>query len=415
MDEERGKYLISARIEADGVIERSDVVGAIFGQTEGLLGDRLELRSLQESERVGRLEVEVTSSEGRSTGQVEIATSLDRVETAIIAAALETIEQIGPCRASVYVERIEDVRAAKRQDVVDRARELLAVGFEDSGLSAREVIERVRRDAQIYEITEVAGAPAGPEVETSNDVILVEGRADVRRLLEYGINNAVGVEGTNVRGEIVELTRDRTVTAFFDGDRGGNLLLFELAQVGDVDYVTFAPPGRSVEDLSRSEVHTALEERVPYEQAETDGTDEGFRRPNRDQGDQLAAADIESREAQAVTQPVDDSDDVPPDLRDHIRAVIGEESDRARLIDAEYGIMAEADGEDVRSLLDDSDETAYALIVDATIEQATIDKAARLDLDRIVATRLGQFTKRPTDVRVHAATDVIPDLEAPAS
>jgi len=32
------KYLIHANIAADGVVERSDVVGAVFGQTEGLLG-----------------------------------------------------------------------------------------------------------------------------------------------------------------------------------------------------------------------------------------------------------------------------------------------------------------------------------------------------------------------------------------
>ena len=49
------KYLIKAHIKADGIIEKSDVVGAIFGQTEGLLGDELDLRELQRSARVGRI------------------------------------------------------------------------------------------------------------------------------------------------------------------------------------------------------------------------------------------------------------------------------------------------------------------------------------------------------------------------
>jgi len=40
------KYLIKAHIKADGIIEKSDVVGAIFGQTEGLLGDEAHLRIL---------------------------------------------------------------------------------------------------------------------------------------------------------------------------------------------------------------------------------------------------------------------------------------------------------------------------------------------------------------------------------
>ena len=37
--QDTAKYLIHADITTDGVVERSDVVGAVFGQTEGLLGD----------------------------------------------------------------------------------------------------------------------------------------------------------------------------------------------------------------------------------------------------------------------------------------------------------------------------------------------------------------------------------------
>ena len=33
-----GKYVIHATIRVDGTVARKDVVGAIFGQTEGLLG-----------------------------------------------------------------------------------------------------------------------------------------------------------------------------------------------------------------------------------------------------------------------------------------------------------------------------------------------------------------------------------------
>lgn len=33
------KYLIHAQINANGIVEKPDVVGAIFGQTEGLLSN----------------------------------------------------------------------------------------------------------------------------------------------------------------------------------------------------------------------------------------------------------------------------------------------------------------------------------------------------------------------------------------
>ncbi|WP_123622546.1 DNA primase DnaG [Halorubrum sp. CSM-61] len=258
------KYLIHATIAADGVVERSDVVGAVFGQTEGLLGDELDLRDLQESSRVGRIDVAVESENGQSFGEVTVASSLDKVETAILAAALETIDRIGPCHASVEVTSIEDVRAAKRREVVERAKELVAGGFEETSLRSDDILEEVREAARVEGIVDYEGLPAGPRVGDSDAVIVVEGRADVLTLLECGIKNAVAVEGTNVPDAVADLTADRTVTAFLDGDRGGELILRELAQVGDVDYVAFAPPGESVEDLDRNAVFEALRGKVPY-------------------------------------------------------------------------------------------------------------------------------------------------------
>ncbi|RLM50474.1 DNA primase DnaG [Halorubrum sp. Atlit-28R] len=258
------KYLIHATIAADGVVERSDVVGAVFGQTEGLLGDELDLRDLQESSRVGRIDVSVESENGQSFGEVTVASSLDKVETAILAAALETIDRIGPCHASVEVTSIEDVRAAKRREVVERAKELIAGGFEETSLASSDVLDEVRDAARVEGIVDYEGLPAGPRVGDSDAVIVVEGRADVLTLLDCGIKNAVAVEGTNVPEAVAGLTADRTVTAFLDGDRGGELILRELAQVGEVDYVAFAPPGESVEDLDRDAVFEALRGKVPY-------------------------------------------------------------------------------------------------------------------------------------------------------
>ena len=257
------KYLVHADIVADGVVERSDVVGAIFGQTEGLLGDELDLRDLQRASKLGRINVEIDSENGQSFGRVTIASSLDRVETAILAAALETIDRVGPCRSNVAVARIEDVRAAKRRKVVERAKALLGQ-FDESVTSTQELVEEVRKSVRIEDITEYEGLPAGPRVGAGDAVIVVEGRADVLTLLRYGIKNAVAVEGTNVPEAVAALTADRTATAFLDGDRGGDLILKELAQVGDVDYVAISPSDRSVEDLTRREALAALREKVPY-------------------------------------------------------------------------------------------------------------------------------------------------------
>jgi len=286
--DESAKYLIHATIAADGVVERSDVVGAVFGQTEGLLGAELDLRDLQQSSKVGRIDVEIDSENGQSFGEVTLATDLDKVETAILAAALETITRVGPCRASIEVTDIEDVRAAKRRAVVERAKELLAESFTETALSSREVLDEVREAVRPGTVTDYRGLPAGPRVEDSDAVVLVEGRADVIRLLRYGVKNAVAVEGTNV-----------------PDDRGGELVLRELAQVGDVDYVAFAPAGRSVEDLSREEVHAALRRKVPYDRI--DGR-ESLRTAARDAADADDGATGPDR-AGSIDPPPDDAGD----------------------------------------------------------------------------------------------------------
>ena len=90
------KYIIEVNCKIKGVVEKSDIVGAIFGQTEGLLLD-LDLRDLQKSGRIGRIEVITKAKEGVSTGIIKIPSSLTRKETALLAATVETVSRVGPC------------------------------------------------------------------------------------------------------------------------------------------------------------------------------------------------------------------------------------------------------------------------------------------------------------------------------
>jgi len=260
------KYVIHAKIEANGVVERPDVVGAIFGQTEGLLGEDMDLRELLKTGRIGRINVNISSTQGKSSGIIHIPSSLDRIETAIIGAALETIDRVGPCEATIKVEKIEDVREAKRKFVVDRAKEILE-RFGETALETQEITEKVKDSIRPKEISDYEGLPAGPGVRESDAIVIVEGRADVLNLLRAGIRNVVAIEGTSVPPAVAEMSKSKTATAFVDSDRGGDLILKELLQVADLDFVARPPPGRSVEDLTRKEIIKALREKVPVEQA----------------------------------------------------------------------------------------------------------------------------------------------------
>ena len=262
------KYLVHCKINAEGVIEKPDVIGAIFGQTEGLLGDELDLRDLQKSGRMGRIEVNVDSKKGRSQGSVIIPSSLDQVETAILAAALETIERVGPCKAGFAVTLIEDVRMSKRVLIIDRAKLLLKELIESANVAGLDLSDSVRQAVQVNEIISYGdfNNPAGPNVDTSDAIIIVEGRSDVLNLLKFGIKNTIAVEGTNINAEIQKLTRERVVTAFVDGDRGGELIIRELLQVAELDFIARAPPNTEVEELTQKQVMKSLRNKLPVEQ-----------------------------------------------------------------------------------------------------------------------------------------------------
>ncbi|MEK6904271.1 MAG: DNA primase DnaG, partial [Nanoarchaeota archaeon] len=227
------KYIINSTISIEGVVDRPDVIGAIFGQTEGLLGEELELRELQRSGRIARIEVNLETRNGKSSGSIIIPSSLDKAETAIIGAALETIQRIGPCNAKVKVEKIEDVRITKRKYVIERAKELLKILTESVLPDSSELTEEVAQSVRMMEISEYGKdrCPAGPAIDESEEIIVVEGRADVLNLLKNGIKNVIAMNGTSVPETIRELCRRKVVTAFVDGDRGGDLIIKEMLEV----------------------------------------------------------------------------------------------------------------------------------------------------------------------------------------
>ncbi|MEM0314205.1 MAG: DNA primase DnaG [Candidatus Bathyarchaeia archaeon] len=262
------KYVIRARFEIEGVVEKPDVVGAIFGQTEGLFGPELDLRELQKSGRVGRIEIELHSKQDKTTGTITIPTSMDRVSTALIAASVESINRVGPCSAKVTLEKIEDVREARRKAIIDRAKEILQHWTIESMPSVEEICKEVAETLKTAKVQKYGPEElsAGPEVANSKEIIIVEGRADVINLMRCGLYNVIALEGAKVPETIKKLCNEKEATAFLDGDRGGDLILKELLQVTNIKYVARAPRGKEVEELNCKEIFDSLEAKVPLEE-----------------------------------------------------------------------------------------------------------------------------------------------------
>ena len=252
------KYIIRAKFQAEGVIEKPDMVGAIFGQTEGLLGEDLEMRELQKTGKIGRIEVSTEYQDGKTIGEIEVPSAMDKTETTILAAALETIERVGPSDTKITIEEIEDSRGSKRDYILERAKKLMEK-LGDSGSEISEMTSEIKTSARISKL-QTYGTENLPSGDVSGDeIIIVEGRADVINMLKNGIKNVIAMNGMKLPQTIIELANEKpNVTLFVDGDRGGNLIIKNVTEQAKIDFITMAPEGKEVEELTGKEILQAL-------------------------------------------------------------------------------------------------------------------------------------------------------------
>ncbi len=258
------KYQIVAKIVAEGPFQKPDVIGALFGQTEGLLGSDMELRELQKEGKIGRIEVELNSEGGKMSGEITIPTALDKTETTIIAASLETIDKIGPTDATITISEISDVRGSKRDYIMERAKALLA-GIANEGMDSTEMENELRESTRISKAVLYGpeGLAAGPNIDAEKELIVVEGRADVVNCLKYGIKNVIGMQGTRFPQTIATLSETKELTLFVDGDRGGKLIAQNVSDNAKIAYIASAPDGKEVEELTGKELLMCLRKKVP--------------------------------------------------------------------------------------------------------------------------------------------------------
>ncbi len=258
------KYIIYAEFEAQGAIEKPDVIGAIFGQTEGLLGEELEMRELQKQGKIGRIEVELSLEDGKTLGEIEIPSAMDKNETSLVAAAIETIEKVGPSETKIKVTKIDDVRGSKRDFILERAKQLLG-GMSTSAnedMNMKEIGRELGESSRISALKTYGteNLPCGDI--SGEDLIIVEGRADVVNMLKQGVKNVICMNGVKLPASIIELSKSKNVTLFVDGDRGGKLIIKNVTENANVNYIAIAPEGKEVEELTQKEILQALRRRI---------------------------------------------------------------------------------------------------------------------------------------------------------
>jgi len=390
------KYIIHATIDIDGVVDRPDVIGAIFGQTEGLLGSDLELRELQKSGRIGRIEVNTDTRSGKTNGTIDIPSSMDKAETAIIAAALEIIQRIGPCNAKILSQSIEDVRVSKRTFVIERAKELLKNLMSGSMPDSQELADEVAYSVRVMEIQEYGKdrLPAGPSIDESDEIIVVEGRADVLNLLKHNFKNVISLNGTSVPETIIELCKKKVVTAFVDGDRGGNLIIKELTSLADVDYVTIDPDGKEEDEITQKEIHKALRSRVSGEQAKL----EAWKEPETKTERRPQYFKPRPR-PQIFNQKTPVSNEQKTKFKELLENLIGTRG--AQVLDQKLNTLGKVPITELQSTLKSLNNTAYAIIFDGIVSRDLAKAAESANVKFLI----GMDSKiRPNESKVSVLT-----------
>ncbi len=432
------KYIVKAHFEVQGVVEKPDVVGAVFGQTEGLFGPDLDLRELQKNGRIGRIEINLESKKDLTTGAIVIPSSLDKVSTAIIAAAIESVDRIGPCEAKISREKVEDVRESKRQSIMTKAKDILRKWVVESSPSTEEVVKDVAQSLRGIDIIEYGPdkLPAGPEVE-GGTLVLVEGRADVILLMKCGVKNVIALNGTKVPDTIIKLTKDKEVTAFLDGDRAGDLILKELQQVADIDYVARAPYGREVEELTPKEVLRLLRERVPINQArpvERSGERQDYQRqdnrgpqrpesrerpyferrgpPMRDrERDREREPQREREPFELPPQPTAAAPITTPTEKVQLPAPIGEAAKElrgtleARVFDETGKEVARMPVSELAEKIPSMDN-AHTVVFDGVVTQRLLDLAASKNVKFLIGDRVSDLAKKSDKLSVMTMDDI---------
>ncbi len=396
------KYLIKANFEVDGIIEKPDIVGALFGQTEGLLGDDLDFRELQKNGRLGRIEVETQVKNGKTHGTIYVPSSLDMVETSILGASLEIVDRVGPCEAKIWVDKIEDSRSVKRKQLLIRAKNLLKNLIVEELPETKQLTEMVRDELKVAEVGTYGEdkLAAGPMVSASEAIIVVEGRADVINLLKNGIKNVIAVGGANVGKTIAKICNEKEVTVFLDGDRGGDIILKELKAVTDIDYVARAPTGKEVEELTRKEIIQCLRKRVPTEQVNDKREEQMPRR---------APIRPSFREQIPIREPVrpritpvapSPSIGENPVLLSTLKELEG--SLRARIFGKDFEVLSEVPIRDIMKALTDA-PSIKAVVLDGIVTQRLVDLCEQKKAEFLVGVRAGTIMRKPAGIKIIVA------------
>jgi DNA primase len=396
------KYHVKLKFEVDGLVEKADIIGAIFGQTEGLLGPEMNLNELQKVSKVGRIEENVDSKSNMAKGDALIPMSTDISTAALIAAAIESIDKVGPFQAKFSLVGIDDIRAIKKKIIVDRAKKIVQEWATKTISEGEEMLRDVYDASKPGKLTTFGNAQlaCGTGVFESPLIILVEGRADVINLLRAGFDNAIAIEGAKIDESVTKLTSGKKVIAFLDGDRAADLILKELHGLVNIHKVLRAPPGKEVEECTPLEISELLKEIAEPAQDQQVTVHNQYPKSDRKQQSKYEPRDSEYRRPHNQDEKTKQMIENNPEILSTVKEVFPQinETLEAVVLDNSMKTLLKIPVSDIVKKLDTA-EGGKILVMDGIITQRLIDAADKVGIEYIVGHRTGEL-KKPTDINI---------------
>ncbi len=401
------KYNIILKFEVDGIVDKPDVIGAIFGQTENLFGEEFDLRELQDKGRIGRIVVEIKQKGNKTEGEIIIPSNLDKIETSLIAAMVENVDKVGPYNSTFQLKEIQDIRAERINKIIERAKQILSTWSKEKTFDIKEVIYQISSAVRTAELIEYGPEklPAGPDVDKDPNLIIVEGRADVINLLRYGYRNVIAVEGAQekIPQTVIELSKQKkTVIAFLDGDHGGDLILKELLSHNvKVDYVARAPQGREVEELTGKEIAKALSNMMPLPQYL-----KKVQEAQKLETQQPSAVEVTPQVQQPVQPTVTLTINLPANVIEETKKLVG--TLQGIFYDSNWNVVDRVQVREIIPKLESlQDNKVTYIIFDGVITQRLVELASQKEIKLIIGARIGGITKKPENVEILTFNDII--------
>jgi DNA primase len=238
--------------------------------------------------------------------------------------------------------------------------------------------------------------PAGPALEGSKDIFVVEGRADIINLMRCGIFNTVALEGAKVPDSIKKITKEKNATALLDGDRGGDLIQKELLQVTNVKFVGRAPRGKEIEECNCKEINEAIENKVAVSELK-----EGAGSKSQQQ-QQTPPQPPAPKKAPVVHERV--KVEVPETVAQAAKALVG--TLEAVLLNDKLELIERLPVSQLAEKLQQI-TGVDTVVFDGIITQRIVDIAGDKNIKRIVASRLSEAVKPALNVELVTFQNVI--------